>query len=240
MIRIIVDSAFSVDEDFIEAYGLSSDEKPVEGIVTGSRFTEVDTGVEYRFDEVTATWTPQNSGNGKTAITGATVTLGTALKYNGSEQTQAVSSVALGDTTLTANTDYEIKDNKAAEVGDYVLYVVGKGSYTGVLAKAFTVAKGDGSVSASPDTLSLTEGGDAGESALTVTGDGALSVESSDADVATAALEGNTVTVTPVGTGSATVTVTLAAGENYTGATDTISVTVEAAADPENNEQEGT
>ncbi len=240
MIRIIVDSAFSFDEDFIEAYGLSSDEKPVEGIVTGSRFTEVDTGVKYRFDEVTGTWFAQNSGNGKTAITGATVTLGTALKYNGSEQTQAVSSVALGDTTLTANTDYEIKDNKATEVGDYVLYVVGKGSYTGVLAKAFTVTKGDGSVSASPDTLSLTVGGDAGESTLTVTGDGALSVESSDADVATATLEGNTVTVTPVGAGTATVTVTLAEGDNYTGGTDTISVTVEAAAEPENNEQEGT
>ncbi len=240
MIRYIVSMLATSKRRYIEAAGLSSDGKPVTGIITGSRFIEVDTGVKYRFDEVTGTWFAQNSGNGRTAITGATVTLGTALKYNGSEQTQAVSSVALGETTLTANTDYEIMDNKATEVGDYVLYVVGKGSYTGVLAKAFTVAKGDGSVSASPDTLSLTEGGDAGESALTVTGDGALSVESSAADVATAALDGNTVAVTPVGVGSATVTVTLAAGENYTGATDTISVTVEAAADPDNNEQEGT
>ena len=157
------------------------------------------------------------------------MTLGTALKYTGSQQTQGVSSVVLGETTLTENTDYTVKDNKAFEVGSYTLHIVGKGSYTGVIGKAFTVSKGDGSVSASPDTLTLTEGGEAGTSTLTVTGDGTVSVESSAEAVATVELDGTTVTVTPVAGGSATVTVTLAAGDNYTGGTDTISVTVEAA-----------
>lgn len=240
MIRKIVESAFSLGLDYIEAYGLSSDDKPVTGIVTGSRFTEVDTGVEYRFDEMTATWIPQNTGNGKTSIVGATVTLGASPAYDGAEKTQAVSSVVIGETTLTASTDYEVIGNKATLPGDYTLYIIGKGSYTGIIPKAYTIGKGAGSVTASPDTLTLTEGGDAGESALTVTGDGALSVESSDADVATATLEDNTLTVEPVAAGSATVTVTLAEGALYEGATDTISVTVEAAAEPENNEQEGT
>lgn len=240
MIRKIVESAFSLGLDYIEAYGLSSDDKPVTGIVTGSRFTEVDTGVEYRFDEMTATWIPQNTGNGKTSIVGATVTLGASPAYDGAEKTQAVSSVVIGETTLTASTDYEVIGNKATLPGDYTLYIIGKGSYTGIIPKSYTIGKGTGSVTASPDTLTLTEGGDAGESALTVAGDGALSVESSAEAVATATLEGNTVTVGPVAAGSATVTVTLAEGALYEGATDTISVTVEAAAEPENNEQEGT
>ena len=239
MIRVIVNRAFSYGLDYIEAYGLSSDDKPVTGIVTGSRFTEVDTGVEYRFDEVTATWVPQNSGNGKTSIVGATVTLGASPAYDGTEKTQGVSSVVLGETTLTVSTDYDVIGNKATLPGSYTLYIIGKGSYTGVIPKTYTVGKGAGSVTASPDTLTLTEGGDAGESALTVTGDGALSVESSAEAVATATLEGNTVTVTPVGDGSATVTVTLAEGALYDGATDTISVTVDAAAEPDPEPEPG-
>ena len=43
------------------------------------------------------------------------------------------------------------------------------------------------------------------------------------------AVEDDTVTVTPVGAGNATITVTLAENEHYTGGTDTIAVTVEAA-----------
>lgn len=231
MIRIIEQRGFTDTLKYIDAAGLSTDEKPVTGIITGSRFTEVDTGILCIFDETTGAWTAQNSGNGKTSIAGAVVTLGTSLKYTGSQQTQAVASVALGDTTLTENTDYTVKDNKASEVGSYTLHIVGKSSYTGVIGKAFTVSKGDGSVSASPDTLTLTEGGEAGISALTITGDGEISVDTSNADVAWPIIDGTTVTVQPVGEGSATVTVTLAAGDNYTGDTDTISVTVEAAED---------
>lgn len=231
MIRIIEQRGFTDTLKYIDAAGLSTDDKPVDGIITGSRFTEVDTGILCIFDETTGAWTAQNSGNGKTSIAGAVVTLGTALKYTGSQQTQGVASVVLGETTLTENTDYTVKDNKATEVGSYTLHIVGKGSYTGVIGKAFTVSKGDGSVSASPDTLTLTEGGEAGASTLTVIGDGTVSVESSAEAVATVELDGTTVTVTPVADGSATVTVTLAEGDNYTGGTDTISVTVEAAED---------
>lgn len=233
MIRYTIEWPFDGDGDYVEGYGLSSDDKPVTGIITGSKFTEVDTGVEFRFDEVTATWIPQNSGNGKTSIVGATVTLGSPPAYDGTEKTQGVSSVVVGETTLTASTDYDVIGNKATLPGSYTLYIIGKGSYTGIILKAYTIGKGAGSVTASPDTLTLTEGGDAGESTLTVTGDGALSVESSADGVATATLEDNTVTVTPVGDGSATVTVTLAEGALYEGATGTISVTVDAAAEPD-------
>lgn len=231
MVRVLFHGLFVEGKAYKECAGLSTDTKPTEGTVTGSKFHEVDTGIDYAFDEVSKTWTPQNSGNGKTSIAGAVITLGTALKYTGAEQTQTVSTVKLGNTTLTANTDYELSRNTGTEIGDYELVVIGKGSYAGAAVKAWSITQGDGSVSASPDSLSLTEGGDAGSSTLTVTGDGAVTVESSNAAVATVSISGTTVTVTPVAEGSATVTVSMAETVHYSSASDTISVTVAAAAD---------
>ena len=225
MIRVMFYNQMSTDKPYIEAAGLASDSKPT-GCVTGSKFTEVDTGKEFLYDEESMTWTAINSGNGRTPLTGATVTLGAAVSYDGTQKTKTVSSVKMGSTTLTANTDYIVKDNTGTEVGDYTLHIVGIGSYTGILSEAWSIGKGTGSVTASPDSLSLTAGGDAGTSSLTVTGDGAVTAESSDEDIATAEVSGTTVTVTPVGEGSATITVTLAASEHYTTASDTISVTV--------------
>ena len=236
MIRKLVDRYFNEDDKYSEMFGLSSDDKPEDGLITGSKFIEVDTGIEYRFDEESRTWTPQNSGNGKTSIIGATVTLGSAVKYDGTEKTKSVSTVKIGATTLTENTDYIVKDNKATEVGNYVLYIVGIGSYTGAIAEGWSIAKGDGSVTASPDSLSLTAGSDDGTSTLTVTGDGAISVSSSAEAVATAEVSGTTVTVHPLAEGSATITVTMAASDHYTTASDTIAVTV---AEPEDNGGEG-
>ena len=225
MIRIIVDRASVPGKNYQELVGLSSDTKPVVGLITGSKFTEVDTAAEYRFSEDVGTWLLQTTG--RTSIVGATVTLGSSPAYDGTEKTQSVSTVVLGETTLTASTDYVVLNNTGTLPGTYTLHIVGVGSYCGVIAKSFTITKGSGSVTASPDILTLTEGGDDGTSTLTVTGDGKISVESSAKAVATAEVNGTTVTVTPVAAGSATVTVTLANGDLYTGGTDTISVTVE-------------
>ena len=232
MIRTLERKAFTNDKLLCKFAGNSSDSKPVDGIVTGSSFLEVDTGIEFLFDEDVSGWVAQGTGNGKTSLSGATVTLGSALTYNGSEQTQTVSTVKIGTTTLTVSTDYEITKNKGTNAGTYTLRIIGKGSYVGHVDKEFTIAKANGSVTADPDTLSLTEEGEAGTSTISVTGDGKVSVSTSDADVATAELDGTTVTVTPGEAGSATVTVTLAASDNYNGSTDTISVTVSAAEEP--------
>ena len=231
MVRELAGFAFDGAKKFCDFAGMSTDTKPTGNFITGSRFVEVDTGIPYLYDEESNTWMIQGSGNGKTLITGATVTLGAGLKYDGTEKTKSVTSVVLGTTTLTANTDYEVIDNKATEIGTYTLYIVGKGNYTGVIPKEWTIAKGDGSVTASPDSLSLTEGGEDGASTLTVTGNGEITVESSADDVATAEVEGTTVTVKPVAEGSATITVTMAATDHYTTASDTIAVTVAAAED---------
>ena len=229
MIRALIQQKVLPNLWYCEFAGLSSDEKPDEGLITGSKFQEVDTGIIYLFDEESATWTASNSGNGRTNIKGATVTLGSALKYDGTQKTKSVSSVVIGTTTLTENTDYIVKDNTGTDVGDYVLHIVGIGSYTGIIAEEWSIGKGDGSVTASPDSLSLTAEGDDGTSTLSVTGDGEISVESSDDDVATAEVNGTSVIVHPLTAGSVTITVTMAASDHYTTASDTISVTVEEA-----------
>ena len=56
-------------------------------------------------------------------------------------------------------------------------------------------------------------------------GDGAVTVKSSDASIATATLDGNTITITALDEGTATITVSVAEGTNHSEATETISVT---------------
>ena len=239
MIRTLERRAFVGELLLCRFAGNSGDTKPTAGIVTGSSFLEVDTGIEYLFDEFSGGWVAQNTGNGKTSIAGATVTLGSALTYDGTEQTKSVSSVKIGSTTLTVSTDYTVEGNKGTEPGSYVMRIKGVGDYTGYIDADWSIGKGSGGVTASPDSLELTEGGDAGTSTLTVTGDGTdISVATSAADVATATVEDDTVTVTPVGAGNATITVTLAGNEHYTGGTDTSAVTVAAAETPEENDGE--
>jgi len=56
MVRMLIDTEFSEGKHYIEAAGLSTDTKPTENIITGSRYIEVNTGKEYRFDEVGGQW----------------------------------------------------------------------------------------------------------------------------------------------------------------------------------------
>ena len=51
MIRVLTSWAYNDDTRYIIAAGLSTDSKPTAGIVTGSKFKEVDTGHEYLFAE---------------------------------------------------------------------------------------------------------------------------------------------------------------------------------------------
>ena len=220
-------------------YGLSCEDKPIlDNMAMGCSFTCVDTMDVAFFDNITNTWHPVKSD--ATAITGATVTLGSTPAYDGTEKTQAVSSVVVGSTTLTANTDYVVKNNKATLPGTYTLYIIGIGNYKGVIEKEFTVSKGSGSVTADPDSLSLTEGGENGESELTVVGDGALTIASSAEAVAKAEIVDGDVIVTPVAEGSATITITLANGDLYNGTTETISVTVAAESNDDDENSDDT
>lgn len=63
MIRTIVEKAFVPGKKYVEMFGKSTDNKPLTGIITGSKFTEVDTGDVYLFDESgDGTWTKVSAG----------------------------------------------------------------------------------------------------------------------------------------------------------------------------------
>lgn len=63
MIRKLVDRYFDETKKYAEMFGLSTDDKPVTGLVTGSKFTEVNTGDVYLFDETgDGTWTKVSAG----------------------------------------------------------------------------------------------------------------------------------------------------------------------------------
>lgn len=51
MVRITKAEGVTADKQYIEAAGLSTDNKPLTGVVTGSLFLEVDTGDVYAFAE---------------------------------------------------------------------------------------------------------------------------------------------------------------------------------------------
>ena len=56
MIRALVEQTFDASKKYFVLAGLSTDSKPTTGLITGSKFLEVDTGVNYVFDEVSGTW----------------------------------------------------------------------------------------------------------------------------------------------------------------------------------------
>lgn len=166
-----------------------------------------------------------SSGPSAIDISSATVTLGSSLTYNGTEQTQTVS-VEVDGVTLTENTDYTITDNTATNAGSYTLSILGTGAYSGTKTASWSIAKAQGSISVNPSSLTIVGANSTGTATITSVGDGVISAVSSDASVATVAVSGNTVTVTSVASGSAIVTVTLADGQNYLGDSTTVSVSV--------------
>ena len=70
-------------------------------------------------------------------ISNAAIVLGPSLTYNGTAQTQTVSSVKIGEETVT----YSVSDNENTNAGTYTLTVTGTGNYTGTLTKTYSIAK---------------------------------------------------------------------------------------------------
>ena len=63
MIRCVERKAFTDRKDYGVFFGLSGEDKPTANLVTGSKFTEVDTGDVYLFDETSSgTWTKVAAG----------------------------------------------------------------------------------------------------------------------------------------------------------------------------------
>ena len=167
------------------------------------------------------------SGASKTSISSATVVLDEAsFVYDGTTKTQGVSSITVNGVALAEGTDYTVRNNSKIDAGDYTLYIDGKRKYEGTATASWSIAKATGSVSVSPSSVNILGISETATVALTVVGDGEISVSSSDTSVATVERNNDILTVTSVGDGNATVTVTLANGMNYTGDSATIGASV--------------
>lgn len=62
--RTIVCKSITADKAYVEIFGTSLESKPTSGIITGSSFTEVDTGDRYLFNETASAWVKQPAQGG--------------------------------------------------------------------------------------------------------------------------------------------------------------------------------
>jgi ubiquitin/glucan-binding YG repeat protein len=106
---------------------------------------------------------------GKASITNATVTLSdTSLVYTGSEQSVTVSSVKLGDTTLTANTDYEVTSGTTGTAKNtYTVTVTGKGNYKDTATAQWSIGLATPTIETIPTASAITYGQKLADSTLT-------------------------------------------------------------------------
>ena len=58
--RYLIDKRYTHDKRFVVAEGLSTELKPTTGLITGSVFTELDTGARYKYDETGKQWLPES------------------------------------------------------------------------------------------------------------------------------------------------------------------------------------
>lgn len=168
-----------------------------------------------------------STSSSKIDISSATVTLvSNSFVYDGSVKTQAVQSVVLNGQTLVEGTDYIVTNYFKTNAGTYTLVVRGIGNYNGVATVDWSIAKATGSISVSKNNMSFSAVNASDTTTITYTGDGEITLSNSNTTAVTAMRSGDTITVTANAEGSATITVTLAAGQNYTGGSTTISATV--------------
>ena len=126
---------------------------------TGSATVSGDTLTAVKAGTVTVTATKASDGTyaeitsvpvtitiAPKSVNGAVIGLDTGLIYNGSVQTQNVTSVTVDGSILTAD-DYTVTNNTGTNAGGYTLTVNGTGNYTGTATKQFTIA---------PKTVSIT------------------------------------------------------------------------------------
>lgn len=108
MIRILIDRLHSLENKrYISAAGLSTDEKPLENLITGSVFSEIDTGKLYKFDEAGNAWIEQGGASG--GMTGGRVT---ALEGSALAQGTVIDAVGIPAyvSDVSAYTAYGITD----------------------------------------------------------------------------------------------------------------------------------
>ena len=174
------------------------------------------------------------AGVTKTAVQAITVERGTisvptvfgSLTYNGQAQSPTLTGYDAGKMTLSGNTSATNAGSYTAVVTPTAQYKWSDGS-TEAKDIQWSIAKATPSITFDPASVSLDTSTTSQAVAVTYTGDGTLSAQSDNSGVATASLEGTTLTVTGVETGNTAIQVSASEGTNYTAASASLSVAVQ-------------
>lgn len=155
------------------------------------------------------------------SISGAVVTLNASPVYNGTEQTQTIASVVIDSLALTES-DYNVTDNKATEVSERYLNIVGKGNFTGSVSKQWSIQQATQIISFD-ETVLYKSTGETFTNPITKTiVYGWLYYTSSKTSVATVGMD--TGEVTTVGNGTTVITATVTGNTNYAETTATYTI----------------
>lgn len=174
------------------------------------------------------------AGVTKTAVQAITVERGTisvptvsgSLTYNGQAQSPTLTGYDADKMVLSG-------DTSGTNAGSYTAVVTPTEQYKwadgGTEEKdiQWSIAKATPSITFDPTSVSLDTSTTSQAVAVTYTGDGTLSAQSDNSGVATASLEGTTLTVTGVETGNTAIQVSASEGTNYTAASASLSVAVQ-------------
>ena len=174
------------------------------------------------------------AGVTKTAVQAITVERGTisvptvsgSLTYNGQAQSPTLTGYDADKMTLSGDTSGTNAGSYTAVVTPTAQYKWADGS-TEAKNIPWSIAKAAPSITFDPASVSLDTSTTSQAVAVTYTGDGTLSAQSDNSGVATASLEGTTLTVTGVETGNTAIQVSASEGTNYTAASASLSVAVQ-------------
>lgn len=174
------------------------------------------------------------AGVTKTAVQAITVERGTisvptvsgSLTYNGQAQSPTLTGYDADKMVLSGDTSGTNAGSYTAVVTPTAQYKWADGS-TEAKDIQWSIAKATPSITFDPTSVSLDTSTTSQAVAVTYTGDGTLSAQSDNSGVATASLEGTTLTVTGVETGNTAIQVSASEGTNYTAASASLSVAVQ-------------
>lgn len=174
------------------------------------------------------------AGVTKTAVQAITVERGTisvptvsgSLTYNGQAQNPTLTGYDADKMVLSG-------DTSGTNAGSYTVVVTPTAQYkwadgsTEAKDIQWSIDKATPSITFDPESVSLDTSTTSQAVAVTYTGDGTLSAQSDNSGVATASLEGTTLTVTGVETGNTAIQVSASEGTNYTASSASLSVAVQ-------------
>ena len=174
------------------------------------------------------------AGVTETAVQAITVERGTisvptvsgSLTYNGQAQSPTLTGYDADKMVLSGDTSGTNAGSYTAVVTPTEQYKWADGS-TEAKDIQWSIAKATPSITFDPASVSLDTSTTSQAVAVTYTGDGTLSAQSDNSGVATASLEGTTLTVTGVETGNTAIQVSASEGTNYTAASASLSVAVQ-------------